>query len=275
VVCKGYLKKVLKPVVKEICKSNDSFELDARYLTPGEDRSKNVQLLKSTATAILNRLVETVDDCPMQLRILANHLTNELKRYHNPANEYTYSREASIILLKFVIASLIKPEDFGIVKEILLIKTRRKLIVLAKILVNICYEVEFSEIELDFKIMNDFVTETKIINTKREFLRRLGDINPPTEDFPSIYSLPLDFQQLRQGLQVIIKYFRESLDEIGQTLYWGWRGTLLQKPCESLEFFDNFNVELQSLEKRLSGPPTAVHSSGHPDSCLTCQCSIM
>mmetsp|Transcript_16434 Transcript_16434/g.18261 ORF Transcript_16434/g.18261 Transcript_16434/m.18261 type:complete len:445 (+) Transcript_16434:248-1582(+) len=262
IVCRAYLQTAIGPIVRDVCEDDSHTELDSRYLAAGENREDNAKYVKEILQALFDNLRTHIQLCPMQIRALVSQVTclcrtsqgieeqqqDEGEEEVERKDEYKYSVEANLFLLKFILPTIIKPEDYGLCTKAPSLRTRRKLIVIAKCVANIANEQPFLDVEPDFKIMDSFITSGPAVTAKRLFLKELGAVNTLSDTYAS----PLDFTDFVKSLHTIVKYIKTSLPDIQSTLHYAWCGDVQELPSDSIEVYEKLSAEMQMLETVLN-----------------------
>jgi len=66
-----YLRKILMPIINEICHPDRHYEVDPYHLAPGENVQKNMESLVMASYQVIGCIVNSLSVCPGQAFLLS------------------------------------------------------------------------------------------------------------------------------------------------------------------------------------------------------------
>jgi len=163
-------------VYKEVCQSHNIL-VDASTTTAQAMRDPEVvnllvqraQVLRDYAKTFLDAIVDGIDLIPYGIRCICKNMINNANKYFPHADEsQKTSMLASLIFMHWILPAIVTPEMSSLVDGEVLPRVRRHLIMIAKVLHNLCNEAKFED-KLDYMpVINDWINESKV--RMKEFL---------------------------------------------------------------------------------------------------------
>jgi len=150
---KDYLKKLIKPFVKEICKSSKTKALEVDPQKTDEASAKaNMKKLISIANTFLTSFFKSHDQFPISFDEVLFNLYTMLTETEGAKKSHLglgYSEDAlrlfgGFLLLRFICPAIVSPVKYGLVKNVTP-TSQRTLVISSKILQAIANQVEFEE----------------------------------------------------------------------------------------------------------------------------------
>jgi len=155
-IASSYMKKILEPLANELIANPKGYEIDLKKLGPNttENLEENQRRLEDMAQKYLTRIVDSVNEIPLNMRRFF-HMLRQLVKQCFPESELTSI--GGFFFLRFLCPAIVSPEAFGVVDEINDPECRRALTLVAKVLQNLANDVQhFKE---DFmEPLNGFLT---------------------------------------------------------------------------------------------------------------------
>lgn len=199
-----YLYVTIGPEVDKLIFDELGLEVDPEKMEEGSDLDEMRWTLMAQSQKILVQILNSVDKCPPQFRVLFSHI-KEAVAAKFPNNIYTTI--GGFIFLRFFCPAVSSPEAYGIVEEPPSPASRRLLILITKVLQNLSNDVEFGAKEPYMTKMNDFIQANRV--KLRNFYDKL--IKPPSKP-PLSVDLPKGIKNV--NLSVIAKHLQTNLEKI-------------------------------------------------------------
>jgi len=154
-----YLYETVGPELNELIEQELGLEVDPEKMEEGTDLDEMRWTLMAQSQKILKSIVNSVDKCPPQFRLLFAHLKKCVaERYPESVN----TTIGGFIFLRFFCPAVSSPEAYGIVEEPPSASSRRLLILITKVLQNLSNDVEFGSKEPYMTKMNDFIHSNRL-----------------------------------------------------------------------------------------------------------------
>eukprot|EP01102_Stenamoeba_stenopodia_P019729 TRINITY_DN751_c0_g1_i2.p1 TRINITY_DN751_c0_g1~~TRINITY_DN751_c0_g1_i2.p1 ORF type:complete len:501 (-),score=90.90 TRINITY_DN751_c0_g1_i2:243-1745(-) len=201
-----YLHQLLKPLFFELPK-NVSFEIDPGRIRSGT-QSENMQNLKAIAKKFIEKITQSVDHVPKQIKQLCTLLQSEVSK------KYPESRLSSVggfFFLRFICPAIVTPDSFGIISDVVDSNMRRGLILVSKILQSLTNGVLFGEKESYMVPLNDFIKEHT--STIHAFFDKLTATELETQ-IPPTSVVVIE----RKSMRLIFQFIRTNLRKIHDEL---------------------------------------------------------
>ncbi|XP_045770385.1 neurofibromin [Maniola jurtina] len=159
----GYLHNLLEPLISALldqadCNPNLSFEVDPARLDPGQDIEINRNNLRDLTREVFDRIVNSADKFPSQLRSMCHCLYQVLSKRFVQFPQTSVGAVGTVLFLRYINPAIVSPQEMGIVNRPIPPHIKRGLMLMSKILQNIANHVEFSK-EQHMLPFNDFLRE--------------------------------------------------------------------------------------------------------------------
>ncbi|XP_028172270.1 neurofibromin, partial [Ostrinia furnacalis] len=156
-----YLQGLLEPLVLTLLDQFDgqtdfSFEVDPARLDPSQDIEVNRTNLIELTKEVFDRIVNSADKFPPQLRSMCHCLYQVLSKRFAQFPQTSVGAVGTVLFLRFINPAIVSPQEMGIVSRPVPAKLKRGLMLMSKILQNIANHVEFSK-EQHMLPFNDFL----------------------------------------------------------------------------------------------------------------------
>eukprot|EP00002_Diphylleia_rotans_P008478 TRINITY_DN1834_c0_g2_i3.p1 TRINITY_DN1834_c0_g2~~TRINITY_DN1834_c0_g2_i3.p1 ORF type:complete len:2567 (-),score=480.65 TRINITY_DN1834_c0_g2_i3:159-7859(-) len=173
-----YLKHTLQNIIVSICSDATSYEVDPDKVGQGEDAAVNIPRLASRCQEILDRILKSIDSCPISLRDIYRHLRASVS---SRFPSHTLTAIGGFLFLRFICPCVAAPESFEVIEITPKVSTRRNLILITKVIQNLVNGVPFKEPYM--KGLNSFIEKNQ--KNLQTFLELLADLPtsipvPPT-----------------------------------------------------------------------------------------------
>lgn len=140
---KKYLINLLSKFIQEMNKENKNLEVDPSK-TKEEDAAKNMVEIIKLSSELIERIVKSVDDIPIEIRQITTILNDQCqKKYKNSIRIAI----GGLIFLRFICPALTAPKLYNLVEIEVDNNCRRTLLMITKILQNLCNGVIFEKKE--------------------------------------------------------------------------------------------------------------------------------
>eukprot|EP01102_Stenamoeba_stenopodia_P002953 TRINITY_DN1288_c0_g1_i1.p1 TRINITY_DN1288_c0_g1~~TRINITY_DN1288_c0_g1_i1.p1 ORF type:complete len:687 (+),score=116.19 TRINITY_DN1288_c0_g1_i1:437-2497(+) len=171
---KQYLVSTLKPLIELIRSSETSFEVDPSKLKSGESLSENTKNLSSITSSFIDRIVKSLDSCPITIRAICKYLQKVVSA------KFPESKSKSVggfFFLRILCPAIVSPDGFNIVnRQIVTPEIRRALILVSKILQNIANAVQFGQKETYMIPFNQLcASQTTVVQSFFDSLANVSD----------------------------------------------------------------------------------------------------
>ena len=173
-----YLRQTVGPVLDNICDNHISLEADPDKVALGEDPVENLMNLINATESVVNRICETADLCPTEIRIVCKQVRDASdKRF--PANRYSVL--VALVVLRFFCPALLFPLDYQLTAVKPSASARRSLLLLAKGLQTLANRVNFRSREKYMAAIGRFVVAnlTEVCAFFRELATTPAGSGPP------------------------------------------------------------------------------------------------
>ncbi|XP_013143458.1 PREDICTED: neurofibromin isoform X1 [Papilio polytes] len=157
----GYLQSLLEPLISTLLDQADeqpelSFEVDTARLDPSQDIEVNRSNLIELTKEVFDRIVNSADKFPPQLRSMCHCLYQVLSKRFAQFPQTSVGAVGTVLFLRFINPAIVSPQEMGIVSRPVPSQVKRGLMLMSKILQNIANHVEFSK-EQHMLPFNDFL----------------------------------------------------------------------------------------------------------------------
>ncbi|KAL0809300.1 hypothetical protein ABMA28_011514 [Loxostege sticticalis] len=157
----GYLQALLEPLVAALLdqfegQTDLSFEVDPARLDPNQDIEVNRTNLIDLTKEVFDRIVNSADKFPPQLRSMCHCLYQVLSKRFAQFPQTSVGAVGTVLFLRFINPAIVSPQEMGIVNRPVPAQLKRGLMLMSKILQNIANHVEFSK-EQHMLPFNDFL----------------------------------------------------------------------------------------------------------------------
>jgi len=199
-----YLYETIGPEINELIEEELGLEVDPEKMEEGTDLDEMRWTLMAQSQKILKSILNSVDKCPPQFRVLFSHIKKCVSERF-PGNVNTTI--GGFIFLRFFCPAVSSPEAYGIVEEPPSASSRRLLILITKVLQNLSNDVEFGSKEPYMTKMNDFIQSNR--NKLIAFYDRLVK---PSSKSPVTCDLPKNIKAV--SLAVLANHIRDNINKI-------------------------------------------------------------
>ena len=177
------LDSTLRPILRELYKSNKSCELDPQRAPKGSDLKKNLAFFIETMEWIWGSIQSTIDKMPTTMRNVLAHLRARVSaKWPNDANS-KYISVTSFLFLRFFCPALMSPQSFDLVDEVPNAQMSRNLALLSKTLMNLASFIPYGNKEPNLSPLNEWLSSN--FSKMREYIDRLVD-DPDASDVPIV-----------------------------------------------------------------------------------------
>ncbi|RVE54409.1 hypothetical protein evm_000894 [Chilo suppressalis] len=157
----GYLQSLLEPLITALLDQFEgqtelSFEVDPARLDPNQDIELNRSNLTDLTKEVFDRIVNSADKFPPQLRSMCHCLYQVLSKRFAQFPQTSVGAVGTVLFLRFINPAIVSPQEMGIVSRPVPAQLKRGLMLMSKILQNIANHVEFSK-EQHMLPFNDFL----------------------------------------------------------------------------------------------------------------------
>jgi len=163
--------------VLEILNNNNnnqqSYEIDPSKFA-GENVEQNLARLMEISQKIIDVILKSANEFPMQLRILSAHLGNEVtKKFPNSR----HSAVGGFLFLRFICPSILSPYQNGLLDNAIL-DASRSVVLITKLMQGVANGIEFNGVKEAY-MMNSNTFITNNLERVRSFFDTLTTL-PPT-----------------------------------------------------------------------------------------------
>lgn len=177
------LDSTLRPILRELYKSNRSCELDPTRAPKGSDLKKNLSFFLETMEWIWSSIQTTIDKMPTTMRSVLAHLRARVAaKWPNDSNS-KYTSVTSFLFLRFFCPALMSPQSFDLVEEVPNAQMSRNLALLSKTLMNLANFILYGNKEPNLSPLNEWLTSN--FGKMREYIDRLVD-DPDGSEIPIV-----------------------------------------------------------------------------------------
>lgn len=175
------LDTTLRPILRELWRSQKSCELDPVRITKGMDVKKNLAYFLETMNWIWDSIQNTLDKMPPTIRAALAHLRAKVSnKWPNDANA-KYTAVTSFLFLRFFCPALMAPHSFDMVDEVPNASLSRNLALLSKTLMNLANFIQYGQKEPNLSPLNEWLVAN--FGKMREYIDRLVE-DPDGVDTP-------------------------------------------------------------------------------------------
>jgi len=201
-----YLKKTLTQPVKDLINSGDTLEVFPSKLPQSEALTQNIEKLKNWSQIILDRIVNSVEECPWQIRVICHHLKVEVsKKFPKVGNRII----GGYIFLRYFCPAIMVPEFFHLISEVPSPVVRRALVLITKCLQNVANNTNFGgDSEPYLKTMNQFIeSNVQIVKTYFEKISTLDTVVPEKSPSKEIKISEISEGDYKQLEEIVVQLF--------------------------------------------------------------------
>ncbi|XP_060809014.1 neurofibromin [Amyelois transitella] len=146
----SYLQSLLEPLINNLLEkaANEpdlSFEVDPARLDANQDIELNRAQLTDLTKEVFDRIVNSADKFPPQLRSMCHCLYQVLSKRFAQFPQTSVGAVGTVLFLRFINPAIVSPQEMGIVSRPVPPAVKRGLMLMSKILQNIANHVEFSK----------------------------------------------------------------------------------------------------------------------------------
>lgn len=153
-----YIVKVLGKEVSQICSGKyGSLEINPEHARPEDDILANVTTLARIEQSVVDSIVNSVELCPLQFRIICSYL---FKHCSTKFPDQALRAVGGFIILRFFSAAIVAPEANGLAEEAPPLDARRILVLVSKTIQNLSNHTMFRESFME-ESFNDFLEENQ------------------------------------------------------------------------------------------------------------------
>eukprot|EP01132_Coremiostelium_polycephalum_P004510 gene4510-5624_t len=202
-----YLISTLKPVIDKLLLDPSGYELDPEKTS---DVQGNCVRLTNICKEFLNAIFNSIPQCPLPFREMANHLQKEVVKVF-PESQHT--SVGGFIFLRFFCPCILSPDTNGVTDSAsLTMEARRALILVSKVLQNVANCILFGAKEPYMKDMNPFLESN--MESCKNFLDNIAKL-PASTDYTPLASIS---EVKSKELPSIHKLLIKNLEKIFKTL---------------------------------------------------------
>ncbi|XP_075988649.1 neurofibromin 1 isoform X12 [Anticarsia gemmatalis] len=146
----SYLQNLLEPLITTLLEQADeqgdiSFEVDPARLDKNQDIELNRSNLINLTKEVFDRIVNSADKFPPQLRSMCHCLYQVLSKRFAQFPQTSVGAVGTVLFLRFINPAIVSPQEMCIVNRPVPPHVKRGLMLMSKILQNIANHVEFSK----------------------------------------------------------------------------------------------------------------------------------
>jgi hypothetical protein len=138
-----FLYNLLARFIHGINKDNKSLEVDPTKVKP-EEAEKNMAEVCKMTSEVIDMIIGSVEDIPIEIRQIATILNDECDKKYKSSLRMAIG---GLIFLRFICPALTAPKLYNLVPEEIESNCRRTLLLITKILQNLCNGVLFEKKE--------------------------------------------------------------------------------------------------------------------------------
>ncbi|XP_049850320.1 uncharacterized protein LOC126322427 isoform X2 [Schistocerca gregaria] len=159
ILCKDYVASVCKPVVERVIESGHRLEIDPDRLRDKDKQKKNMKKLKKIIDQLFNDICNSIPMLPLECRKICHDLKlASEKKFEGIVNAGDIA-VFGYLILRLISPVLNFPDKYQLVSKTALTNhSRRSLLLVSKILLNIMTQVTFTK-EVYLFDLNDFIQE--------------------------------------------------------------------------------------------------------------------
>eukprot|EP00297_Palpitomonas_bilix_P001756 CAMPEP_0113886398 /NCGR_PEP_ID=MMETSP0780_2-20120614/11528_1 /TAXON_ID=652834 /ORGANISM="Palpitomonas bilix" /LENGTH=999 /DNA_ID=CAMNT_0000874599 /DNA_START=5 /DNA_END=3004 /DNA_ORIENTATION=- /assembly_acc=CAM_ASM_000599 len=202
-----YLLKTLEKLLHRACTEPGEFEVDpARLSSSKQDPTANVAVLEQATASFLDAILSSIEYCPKEFRKICNFMSSCVaQRFPNSKVKCV----GGFIFLRFFCPAIVAPEGSKLVSVAVQPDSRRKLVLIAKVLQNLANGVKFGAKEAYMTPFHRFLDEND--GRTKAFLEELAKIPTEAEKAgPSVESTSIQPEQLQKAWSQLHLYFSQE-----------------------------------------------------------------
>eukprot|EP01104_Vermistella_antarctica_P011503 TRINITY_DN3214_c1_g1_i1.p1 TRINITY_DN3214_c1_g1~~TRINITY_DN3214_c1_g1_i1.p1 ORF type:complete len:841 (+),score=304.44 TRINITY_DN3214_c1_g1_i1:190-2523(+) len=176
IVGRGYLRDLLRPLVKFLGAAETAYEVDPRRLTDASSLDENIANLMCAVELCISKIVSSVESCPQGIRYICHRLREIVcSKFPDCAS----TAIGGFFFLRFLCPAIVTPEGFGVTEKVDP-TARRGLVLVSKVLQKLSNGVEFTDSKEPFmRPMNPIITRN--IAKIEKFMLQLADVSVDVE----------------------------------------------------------------------------------------------
>ena len=271
------LLKKLHPIIDEIIRDkHTSYEVDPNKLTEKSDPQANRENLKAICSKVFHIIRKSVDELPQEIREICEYLYRSVEEKWEDRG---FQAIGAALFLRWLCPALVTPERCGLTRHVVNGETRRKLILISKVLQVLANGSRFGQKEGFLEFMNQWIDEirptyitfiTTVLYTKTEKFHKVKEvaykkaflelhkliINQSTELAESERMRGENIQELNKILIILGPPEDDLADEELRELEGKTSASsLIMKSNTSDEDYNRQSARKLSVDKLLKGPP--------------------
>jgi len=168
------------PIAMESIMTPSSMEVDPNKMDDSADAAVNQLQLMLISQKLFGAITRSIDSMPNQLRILYQHVRNEVQRKFA---DYVYKSVAGFLFLRFICPAVLAPHVYGLLPEPPNQECQRYLILLSKTLQNLALGTLPGKREDYMQKMDDFITTNQ--EGLKDFIEEVTNNVPPEMEPPA------------------------------------------------------------------------------------------
>jgi len=179
-----YLQKTLSMMVKFICNNvegDKGYEVDPAKCPPDmteDDIKENAERLKEAVNEMWGQIVGSVDQIPVQIRILCRHLFMQVSE---TAPDRAHMVTGDFIFNRMLGPAIVTPMAYGLMDDEPSPESRRALLLVTKVMMMIVHDVQIAETKEAFlRPLSHLVVD--LHEDFRKFIEKVIDVNPNAVD---------------------------------------------------------------------------------------------
>ena len=140
-----YLQKTLSMMVKFICNNSEGYEVDPAKCDEEmseDDLKENAERLKEAVNEMWSQIVSSVDQMPVQIRVLCRHLFMQVSE---TAPDRAHMVTGDFIFNRMLGPAIVTPMAYGLMDDEPSPSSRRALLLVTKVMMMIVHDVQIAE----------------------------------------------------------------------------------------------------------------------------------
>jgi len=151
---KKFLKALLSEFIDKLNKENANLEVDPGKTGSEEIASKNMTTLNEILSELIEKILATVDQIPIEIRQITTLLYDGITKKYSDAARVAIG---GLIFLRFICPAITSPSIYGISYDSISDKVKRTLILITKVLQNLANGILFEKKEKFMSGANEFL----------------------------------------------------------------------------------------------------------------------
>jgi GTPase-activator protein for Ras-like GTPase/Bacterial Ig domain/Concanavalin A-like lectin/glucanases superfamily len=213
----GYLNATLPTLIAEVLDNAGAYEVDKRKLGDDEEAlDANWERLMDTTQRFFEAIVDSLDACPAQFRVLCAYLhaevTDHFPDYHN-----VHTFIGGFLFLRFFCPAIVAPESYGLADGAPSMASRRGLVLVSKGVQNLSNGVQFGSKEEYMMPMNQFIVSN--LHKVRQFLDAVAELPENLDAAPDAGAeAVIEGAEKAEALDVLHRHLFVNQNEISDKL---------------------------------------------------------